>query len=295
MRASFAGIEFPVDEIVVQGGQRFHIHEYPHSPGGTPEKLGRKLYIIRFRAWFHELKGTAAEQYPDLWPNGLKRLREALETGETFDLTVPTVGTIQAFATNWTQRFAVMQALDGEKVDLEFCEDQAGPNLGGNELEVAAEDVRAAADKLNVAAELAAWKATKKPGLFEQIGDMVNSALALRDQVGAAATLVAAKLDQVSALCNELEKTVDVLSGADFVAVAQATRNLAVAASEAASSLVGAESETLVYTVPSKTTVQELSVKLYGDTTHVADLLKQNAFSDAFNITAGTQVLYQAP
>lgn len=299
VKASFAGISFPVDEITVQGGQRYHIHEYPHSPGGQPEKLGRKLYVVRFRAWFHELAAGSrgAKLYPDLWPNGLKKLRTQLEDGTTQDLTVPTVGTIQAFPTAWTQKWAAQVALDGEKVDLEFCEDQEALNLGGTDFEVAAASLVAANSELQDAANLAAWKLAnlpRKPGLFEAINNAVGAVLAVRDSVGAAASLVAAKLDAVSSLCNELEKTVDVLGGASFVQVAQSTRNLSFAAGDAAAKLAGPEKETMVYIVPSKTSVAELSQRLYGDTEHVGAILKQNAFVDAFNITAGTTVLYQA-
>lgn len=292
-RMSFADIPFPTTEVTVTGGQRHHIHEYPHSPGGEPEKLGRKLYMVRVGAWFHELSGTVALNYPDLWPGGLKRLREKLETGSTEDLVVPTIGTIRAFATAWTQKFVAASALDGEKVELEFCEDQEGASLGGNEAEFAAATLEAAMDQLNIQMALLEFRGiARKPGIFEQIGDAVGSVVALKDQAQAQATLIGDKIESVKSLCQQVESVVDFAGSSAAVGVDTAVRNLWNAANEVGESLVTPSTTNLVHIVPSKTTVVALAQKLYGTTDKVASLLRQNAFSDPYAIPAGTQVVY---
>lgn len=294
-RASFAGIAFPFTEITVSGAHRYHVHEYPHSPGGDPEKMGRKLYVIRMSAWFHELSGLAAVNYPDLWPNGLRTLRNILETGSTEDLVVPTIGTIRAFPTAWTQKFVTGQALDGEKVDFEFCEDQDTLNLGGNDFDFAAESMSEAAAKLDLAAALRDYTKERKPGIFEQINDAVGSVTAMKDKVGAINSLVSSKIETVKSLCSQVESVVDFMGSAESVPIAVAVRNLWFAANELAANLVVPATRLLIYVVPSTTTVVDLSQRLYGTTTRAQDLLRLNAFSDAYKIPAGTEVTYAVP
>jgi prophage DNA circulation protein len=294
-RMSFGGIAFPTTEVSIQGGQRSHIHEYPHTDGGDLEKMGRKLYMIRVSAWFHELTGIAAQNYPDLWPSGLRQLRALLESGETKDLVVPTIGTIRAFPTSWTQKFVAASALDGEKVDLEFCEDQEGA-FGDVEAEFAAASVSTALDQLNEAAALMEFRGIARiPNIFEQINDAVGSFVALKDQAQAQSTLISDKIESIKSLCQQVESVVDFAGTAPTVGVETAVRNLWNAANDVAQNLVAPATKTLVFLVPSKMTVQEVSQRLYGKTDRVADLLKLNAFPNAFAIPAGTQVLYAVP
>ena len=290
-RASFAGIAFPVSDIEVTGGMRHHVHEYPHSPGGVPEKLGRKLYRVRFSAWFHELSGTAAEQFPGLWPEGLARLRAILDGGTTEDLVVPTVGTIKAFAVEWSQKYSTAQAIDGEKVSLEFLEDQDGLSLSAA-IELGANSIEQAAETLDAAAALRDYTKKRKPGLFEQINDAVGAFTALKDQAGLASSLISAKIEGIKSLCSQLESTVEFMGSADAHPIASAARNLWFAADEVVSNLVVPASKTLAYVVPSTTTVVALSQQLYGTTTKVEDLLRLNTFRDPYKVMAGTQVLY---
>lgn len=292
-RASFGEIAFPSTEVSVTGGLRHHIHEYPFSPGGQPEKLGRRLYIVRIEAWFHELTGIAAANYPDLWPAGLKKLRTMLESGETKDLVVPTIGTIRAFATSWTQKFVAANALDGEKVSLEFCEDAEDANLSANEAEFAAASVVDAADKFNAALLKAEFLGAKrKPGLFEQLNDAVGSFVALKDQAEMQAGLLSDKLETIKSLATDVASTFDVSGTTAGIGVDTASRNLWNAANEAQSNLVVPAAETLTFIVPILTTVVDLATTLYGRTDKVADLLRLNAFPDPYRIPAGTTVKY---
>ena len=294
--ARFGSIAFPVDEVVLQGGHRFHIHEYPHAPGGDPERLGRKLYIIRMHAWFHELEGAAAQRYPDLWPNGLKQLRKLLERGYTDELVVPTVGAIKAFPTAWTQKLVASKSITGEELDLEFCEDDASFELAGSDFEVASSSVAQANTELQAAAELEKYlsQLKRKHSIFEVINDAVGSFQAARDQVGLVGGLVTAKLANIVDLCNEADRTLDFMSKADGVFIAQALRNLSFAATTTNEKLQGPERKRISYVVPTKTTVVDLATKLYGDASKTAELLKLNAFKNPYAIEGGTIVDYMA-
>ena len=292
-RMSFGGIAFPFVEYSLNGAHRNHVHEYPHAQGGDPEKLGRKLYVVRVTAWFHELTGPAAQAYPDLWPSGLKRLREMFESGETKDLVIPTIGTIRAFATQWTQKYVVSNAPDGEKVDIEFCEDEAGDLLAGNEAKFAAESMVEALALLNEQmALLEARGLARKPNIFEQLNDLVGGFVALKDQAQAQATLLSDKVESIKALCQEVESVADFVNESSGVGVGAAVRSLWTAANAVGDALVVPASQVLTHIVPSRTTVVDLSALLYGRTDKVSDLLKLNAFIDPFGIPAGTVVRY---
>ena len=123
-RASFQGIEFPITSMTLKGGIRDHIHEYPHAAGGAPEKLGRKLYEVSMQANFQ----STFRAYPRLWPSALSKLRKIFEQQTTGDLVIPTIGTIQAYARNWTQQMEA-KIRSGETATFEFVEDQGSEDL----------------------------------------------------------------------------------------------------------------------------------------------------------------------
>src|SRR5262249_28189814 len=123
-RASFDGVPFPVESVDVTSDLRHHVHEYPHTAGGDPEKLGRSLYRIQMLGNFQ----ATFRAYPKLWPEALTKLRKTFEAEKTADLVIPTIGTIKAFITKWRQR-STAKIRSGEKVEIEFLEDQASAFL----------------------------------------------------------------------------------------------------------------------------------------------------------------------
>src|ERR1019366_6889543 len=62
-------IHFPVESSRIEGGQRDHLHKYPHSPGASPEKLGRESYLYHVTSKFDT--GFNDGAYPGLYPYGL--------------------------------------------------------------------------------------------------------------------------------------------------------------------------------------------------------------------------------
>jgi hypothetical protein len=118
--ASFGGIQFPIISSDMRGGIRNHIHEFPHSSGGAPEKLGRSLYRITLQVVFD----TNFRLYDNLWPGRRDDLLLKFERQETDALVIPTFnrGPIPAYCSNWTLQMTA-KVRSGERAQLEFVED----------------------------------------------------------------------------------------------------------------------------------------------------------------------------
>ena len=146
--ASFGGIAFPYEDYSVKGSLRHHVHEYPNRPGGDVEPLGRKLYEIAFTcSWHVNLIG-----WPGLIPGTLRAIRQLCETGSTYPLVVPDIGTIQAKAIEWPYSLSV-KALSGAKITLKFLEHAQQTALVQPVQSVSLDSLQSAAAALLVVAE----------------------------------------------------------------------------------------------------------------------------------------------
>lgn len=281
--ASFDGIEFPVRRVEVTGALRHHVHEYPHSPGGEQEPLGRRLYSIRMTALFH----ATFKRYPGLWPQRLDALRGRFEIEKRAELVIPTIGAIQARAVQWR---TVMEAKvqSGEDAEIEFLEVQTSPFLISALAKALPGDVGAAHD----AFEEEAAKMPYRPDIFDSIRDAANAILAFRDQAELYGMWLESKLLGLAALCAEADGALDILQDPQWYRVLDALHELWAQANELARNVTGKRSEPRFYVVPSVMAVGQVSTAIYGDATHAVELLQLNDFDDAFAIKAGTRVRY---
>lgn len=281
--ASFDGIEFPVRRVEVNGGIRDHVHEYPHSPGGEQEPLGRRLYTIRMQVPFH----ATFKRYPGLWPQRRDALRGRFEVEKRAELVIPTIGAIQARAINWR---TVMEAKvqSGEEAEIEFREVQTGPFLISALAKAIPGNVEAAHD----AFEEEAAKMPFRPDIFDGIRDAVNAILAFRDQAELYGMWLESKLLGLAALCGEASRTLDILQHPQWYRVLDALHQLWAQANELAKNVTGSRSEPRFYVVPNEMSVSQVSTAIYGDATHAVEILQLNDFDDAFAIKAGTRVRY---
>ncbi len=87
-QTQFGDIKFPGETHHVSLVLRHHVHEYPHSPGGNVEKLGRSLYKVTVRGNFQ----ATFPAFPDLYPNGMNTLRGYAEQMQTLTFVHPTIG-----------------------------------------------------------------------------------------------------------------------------------------------------------------------------------------------------------
>jgi prophage DNA circulation protein len=296
-RASFDGVAFPVEEVEVEGTLRDHVHEYPHSPGGAPEKEGRRLYVVRMQASFLDIW----KDYPGLWPDGLARIRAKYEGEKSGDLLIPTIGTITAYITSFRQRMVARQR-SGEKVELAFREDQSNQFLAdaltaevGASLALKAQRLRLEVGSLDESLPrgMLPPEGAPSPGsIFDTINDAVNAVLAIRDQAELAGNLLEQRLLWLAGICDEADKTLLFLQNPINHRVTDALHELWDSALTLSSDLQGKRSPMATYVVPLTMAVGDISRALYGDASRGVELMQLNPLDDPFRVPAGTTLKY---
>lgn len=282
--ASFAGIRLPVESLRINGGLRDHVHEYPHTPGGAPEKLGRKLYEIQIGCSFQSVfKG-----WDRLWPDQLNQLRVIFDNQETHPLVLPSIGTIQAYATSWDQEFTA-RMISGEKANFSFREDQSDAFLVDKLVRSKAQSIPSKASTLELEAE-----AIGQRDLFQQILDAAGRVQAVLDQGEAYGSILEARINAVTSLCQQADDTFSLLNKAENHRVLEALKELWGSAVELAEDILGKSSKLIRWTVPRDMSVMDVSVAFYGTADNSMQILQLNPIEDAFRIPAGTVLkLYQ--
>lgn len=292
--ASFDGILFPVSSITAVGALRHALHEYPHTPGGDPEKLGRKSYVIRMACIFADIDGPIREKYPDLYPNGLKNLRATLDEGKTADLVIPTIGKIKAFGTGWNQQWSAKN-LSGEDLEVEWLEDQTSDFLISDPaFEIGANDVVAKAKVVRFLVSQEDFEPSVMD-LFDALSNTVGEFQRARDQVGRQIAAIESKVRKVETACKTLKALANPLKQAEFVRLTSAVSDVQYAAVVTAQALAAPILTVLTYVVSWTMSVTELAIQIYKDASRAVDILKMNEFADALRIPAGTKVKYPKP
>ncbi len=288
-RAKFDGIEFPVRNITVVGGLRDHVHEYPHSPGGAPEKLGRKLYEISYEAPFL----NTFKAYPNLWPQSLVYLRQSFESGVTADLVIPTIGTISAYCFSWEERTDLPSNRSGVIVNLKFREDQALEFVSTEIIKTSSASLGSTNDDLINAmlseSFLDGLPAGQK-SLFAAIQETANSIAAIGDQAELYANLVQAKASNLARLCETADSTVTKLNDPAHFRVMEALLLVWQGAGRLERDALNLARPLIPYVTPVDMSVTQIAIAIYGDTSQAATLMRTNAFENPFRVPAGTVV-----
>lgn len=299
-KASFDGIEFPYEDIQLRGGLRHTIHEFAHVPAGELEKMGRRPYVISFKALFHDIPGPVGfptiieREYPDLYPKRLNELRAKFDKETTADLVIPNVGKIKACAVIWNQRFDA-RTPSGESLDLEFVEDQEVDDFVKNEIDqgtsIAVFEANTTAQAL---AALADFKKEETLSVFEQIGDAVEAFQAALEVSDIFSSVIAGKLEGIANLCSYADSQVQEMQNPQNHLVVNALKDLWLAAQQLGQDVAETRRTIRVYNVPKLMAVGQIASTLYGDSSRGVDILQLNAFEDALAIPAGTPVRYLA-
>lgn len=288
--ASFGGLKFPVREVRISGSLRDHVHEFPHAPGGAPEKLGRGLYRISMTAAFLGKDATLAPAYRKwnpLWPNTLRALREYYENGDTQDLHIPTIGTIQAYIKDWGQTMTNSNR-SGEVGDFLFVEDQESAFLVNNLLEVRATSLADKADAWNVQIK----GVDDSTGLFDAITEAANSVLAIKDQIDLYGALVESKILGLTGLLREADEQVRSLNDPTNYQVLDALHELWDSALKLHKDLQERGAQLRNYVTPMLMPLSKAAAAIYGDSARTSELLQLNALEDPFAVPPGTTLRY---
>lgn len=285
-KATFMGIPFPIESSSIDGGMRDHVHEYPHTPGGAPEKLGRKLYTFKCLANFD----TNFDAYPGLYPQDLATLIAAFETGTTAPLRFPQMNSsLACYALGWNRQMSA-KVRSGEKVDLTFREDastdfafRALVNVGSGQIELSATLLSSSITGLNLS--------TPTLDLFSSLTSAIGFVLSLKDQAILYDARLGAALAQVNNLCGQIDGSSDMQVVASYQTV-EYLHQVWAAAQKLSADLLAVGVPLLTYINPTTQGVNGIAIQLYGDTSRVGDLLSLNPFPNNAQVKAGTPVLY---
>jgi hypothetical protein len=301
----FGDVKFPSEMTRLHFAGDHHIHKYPHSPGGAPEKLGRGLYHCTIRASFQ----ATLPGYPDLYPNGMNKIRSYAEFQSTLPFQHPSMdGTFPAFIVNWDQAKDA-KILSGEKVDIEFLEDQEA-SFALAAIAVTADDTAVAATSQQLSSTLFALAGppdgTGGPvvlqlrqadfGLFAALQTAVNAMLAFRDQAQLYGNRYAAAVQNVLNLCSQID-SLGSMQDARAWPVIDVLRQLQAQAVGTQQDLQNQQAKLKKYNVPFTQPLMQISMTLYGDTSNFEQLLALNAgsFDNAMQVPAATPILYYPP
>jgi hypothetical protein len=276
----------PCRRVRVRGGMRDHEHVYPHSPGAGVELLGRDLYKIEVTPIFDAR--LIPEKYHNLWPAGLKELRDKFDIGFRGPIQIPTVGVLTAYCKTWEQEFDATRSLSGEEVIWHFTEDSDALRLSslvlsfGNSLALAKDDLNRRFEGL----------APKERGLWDSLFKLVDDVLAIRDQFNLYSNIIESKMLSILSIIQQLDNAADELRDPSNWALVQAFQNVWTQAR-----VFYEDQQQLGVTVKYYTTKQilscvQLAIILFDDASKSSDLLQLNGFADPFAIPAGTRVKY---
>lgn len=283
--SGFDGIRFPILSIRVRGGMRNHEHVYPHSPGAAVEKLGRDLYQIEVTPCFQADMIPLA--YADLWPAKLAELRGKFEAGKTADLILPTIGKIRAMCTSWEQEFTPAKSISGESVSWKFIEDSESARLLSSTLKKTV-GLRA---KLNTF-KVEGLKLNPKPSLWDMIAQSVDSVLSYKGQIELYSSLVESKLQSALSMFNQVTDQANALSDPRNALGLIALQELWQETLKFYKDQQSRGAEFHWKRTNRDMDIGQVSIWLYGDSTHSSDLLSINAFTDPYAIPSGTNVRY---
>jgi prophage DNA circulation protein len=280
---SFAGIKFPYVSYEVQGAYRIHNHEYPHSPGGAIEKLGRSLYEFSVTVDFRG--ALDSPKYPQLITD-LGVLRGLFEDGTTEKLHIPHLGTVQAMAVNWRE-VAKNTDRSGINGTIKFIEDQSSAFL-------VLEIIQVRTQQLNEAA--ANFAAVPKPpdeNIFRQIDNAISSVLAIKDQAQLFGSLVASKIDGLTQLLRMADETVKGLDSPPYnTELVEALHALWDSVIQLGKDIAQKGDSLKSYTVPVTMSATQAAIAIYGDSEKTIDLLQLNVIPDPYAIPANTTLRY---
>ena len=284
---SFAGIQWPWARIVITGGIRHHVHEFPHRPGGETEKMGRSLYKLQIQSDFHDLPDSVmARQYPDLYPQQLAKLIRLWEKQTTDDLVVPGKGKIRAFCTNWVETLDA-RIDSGEALSLDFAEDDER-SVVTNTPSYSSGALAQRSDSMLVLADENGFRYS----LFQQINDVITDILAIQGTADMYSRVAQAKLLSVIELCSIACDTLDVMQDPLNFKMLDAVKDVWLAAQNMNEDLTNRRSPILKFVLPSQMNTSQISRAIFGDGEHVQDIVNLNVIEDSFAVPAGTVIQY---
>lgn len=289
-KASFADRAFPIYDCTVAIGLRDHVHEYPHAPGGAPEKLGRKLIEVRMTAPF--MDGFRA--YPLLFSEILAELRITIQQQSTQTLVIPTLGTIQAYPISWEEKTDA-RVRSGVVVSMTYREDQSTEFAVEELVKTGSESLATDLTNLNSDVNDSFTRAGLSPlalNLFDAVQSVGAQVLGYADQVESFGDLIVAKTEDLSNLCQQADKRLDILNQPIYFRVTESLHKVWASSNKLHADALKLAVPLVPFEVPGGLTMSaaDISRAIYGDNSRAVELLKLNGFPNPFAVPGGTRV-----
>jgi hypothetical protein len=291
----YGGLIFPGRMIDLSFIGRHHVHEYSHVPGGAVEKLGRGLVRVSIRTSFED---RFKAPYQNLYPAGLDTLRGYALNQATLPFTHPEAGTFPATIVNYSQK-KEEKLLSGEKVELDFLEDQPATFALAATSSSVSSSVGPASDNLqSTAANLKAQLqfTPNDISLLSAIQGAANAILGLRDTANLVGNRYIAAVSQLLGLCQQLDQAVS-MQDARAWPVVQALRDLQLQATQIFNDSQSQQLKLGTYVVPQPMSAMQIALNIYQDASRLGDILSLNStvIPNALSIAAATKIRYYPP
>lgn len=308
--AMFGGLTFPYRERTIESSFRAPIHEFPGLHGGTVEKLGRRVWSVKFQAIFDtevgRLRGYDDANKMALYPNALDAFEDFYAKGLSFPLRVPPRPFFMATITEFSRRLT-SNLLSGEEASLTFTEDvlpfaEEDPTLGASLVEPRLHFMRKTIEALQ--AELVGtpppvpqYGELASPSDLDLLGaivSVVDAAIAAFDAAELAQAFLAAKLEGVAQTIGRIEGKIRLLQNPEAWPITNAIHNLRSSVFSMADALKVTD-EVREHVLTRATDLPGASLQIFGTTERGSDLLDLNEIRDPFAIPAGTKLRYLLP
>lgn len=287
---SFGGITFAAERIVLHSQGRQHVHEFPHMPAGAPEKLGRGVWYLTVTGNFQ----NRFAKFPGLYPDAMNQLRQLYEKQETNAFVHPTVGQFQAFISGWRQDYNPGKSLSGEKVEIEFLEDQRTAFLIATKpsmTSVASSQSQLDAAVALLKTALGIFPTPQLLGVFDAIRATSNAVQSLVDTAGLYSGLLETKALELASLCERADQLLPIQSPL-ALSIIDPLHDIWSQALTAGKQIQNAKAALGEWTTPRTMTIGDVALAIYGDTSRQSDLLSLNVIADPTSIPANTEITY---
>jgi hypothetical protein len=283
-RASFGDLAFPITSCRMKGSYRHYEHVFLKTPGAAVEKLSRDLYRVDMAGVFD----MNIQGYGDLSAT-IDALRRHYEAGTTLPLVIPYIGTVPCWIPEWDEDID-FKIRSGHKAQLVFMEDQNVAFLEQALRRTTATSVGSSHDVFQLQADAI----VPRPNIFDQIREQANKVFGFFDQAELQQNLLASQIDGLTDILRIADRDVQALQDPSNFAITYALQDLLAATLELARDVTQQQGEARIYVLPQTMTVMQISVAIYGDTTHYQDIVNNNTIPDLYEVPAGTQIVYFA-
>lgn len=291
-QTQYGDLKFPGEVTDLSFVGRVHVHEYSHVPGGAVEKLGRGLVKVTVRSPFE----NRFNGFPGLYPDALNTIRGWAFQQATLPFVHPSAGSFPATIVNFNQN-KTGRLLSGEKVTLEFLEDQPASFALAAITSDTNSGLSPSADQFASTVAISRSVLQFSPSdlsLIDAINNTVNAILGLKDTAELVGNRYAAMVTRLLGQLQQLDGALSMQDARAWPCVG-ALRQMQGQVLQIQKDLQSQAMPLRKYVVPSTTSVLQIAINLYGDASRQVEILANNNLTNPLRVQAGTPILYYPP